>query len=759
MIDKNLNQNDVVNTENENQENNVKESNDSNVNEENKDTNESVEKTSEAEQQNDSNNIADKQRLIQERLAAIKNQNVTTTKSVEEKADKAEEEKKTVEEAKEKVAESIDDEVDKSEPDESEVQNKDEEEEKDEEPLDDKKTSEPETETVSENKTETEKEENAETPEDIEDFGFQEGLDDEEKESTEEVDYTTYSKEELISELKSLLEKDDIIERKDQVELIKTHFYKKHNAENTEKRKEFLENGGDVAEYKIEQDPLEDELKELYKEFKSKKAKHNQEIEQQKQENLKKKYNIIDQIQKLTESKESLNQTFHDFKELQQEWREAGPVPQSEIKNLWQTYNYQIEKFYDYIKINKELRDLDFKKNLELKMGLCEKAEELLLESNIVKAFRELQKYHAQWREIGPVPHEKREELWERFKEATNKINKKHQEYFESRKKEEKNNLKAKILLCEKAEELSNVDIKSHREWEAKSKEVIELQKIWKLIGFVPKKESNKIYDRFREACDEFFNKKREFYAKTKAEQETNLQLKTELCIQAEALSDSTEWKKTTEEYIKIQKDWKTIGPVARRHSDAIWKRFRTACNKFFERKNEHFSNIDAEQDKNLELKQALIEKIKSFESIDDAEANLNALKSFQKEWTQIGYVPIKKKDEVQKAFRQAINSQFEKLNIDERKRSELKFANKLKSLQSSPKANSKMRFEREKLINQLERIRSDIQLWENNIGFFAKSKNAESLIQDVKKKISSAKRNEASIIERLKMMDNYSEQ
>jgi len=737
MIDKNLNPTDVVNTDSENQENTVVvESTDaskpthmvetveaSSKLEENSEIEvANTDSQNETEEATPSNNetseaeklaaeLSEKQRLIHERLAAIKKE--AQSKNIDDLLEKPEEknESKTTEDAH-----STDETL-------SEIH---------EIILDDT----------------------------ADEYGYEEH--DGEIVENLEFDYSQHSKEELLVEMRTLFSEPSIINKKEQIEIIKTSFYKKHSAENAKKRKEFLEQGGDLTAYKVEPDPLEIELKEFYKNFKDLKAKHNEEIEKQKQVNLEKKFAIIAEIEKLTgnsDNTDSLNKTFQDFKDLQQKWREVGPVPQQEIKNLWENYNYQIEKFYDYIKINKELRDLDLRKNLEQKMYLCEKAEELIIESNILKAFRELQKFHGQWRDIGPVPNEKREEIWERFKEATNKINKKHQDYFDIRKEEEKNNLKAKILLCEKAEELSTAEINAHKDWEDRSKEVVELQKIWKLIGFVPKKESNKIYDRFREACDEFFNKKRDFYSKTKSEQETNLQQKTELCIQAEALSDSTEWKKTTEEYIKIQNDWKTIGPVARRHSDAIWKRFRSACNKFFERKANHFANIDSEQDKNLQLKLELIEKVKAYQTADVAEDNLKALKDFQKEWTEIGHVPIKNKDEIQKVFREAINSQFEKLNTDDRKRNELKFANKLKSIQGTPKAQSKMRFEREKLVSQLERIRQDIQLWENNIGFFTKSKNAESLIKDVKRKISDAKREEASIMERIDLMEKYSDQ
>ncbi len=573
-----------------------------------------------------------------------------------------------------------------------------------------------------------------------------------------DVDFSNHSKEELIELLQTVITEYKIFQIKDLVEGVKVAFYKIHKAENAQKRKEFIDKGGNPEDFKVEQDPLEQELKKLYKQYKNLKIKHNEKIEEAKQNNLKEKYKIIEDIEKLTLGTESLNKTFDDFKELQQRWREIGAVPQTEMKNLWETYNYRIEKFYDYIKINKELRDLDFRRNLESKIELCENAEELLLEPNIIKAFKELQKCHSDWREIGPVPREKREEIWERFKEVTTKINKKHQEYFEKKKEEEQNNLKAKIMLCEKAEEVSALDIKTHREWDEKSKEIVEVQKIWKLIGYAPKKESNKIYSRFREACDNFFNRKREYYSNIKEEQENNLQKKTELCIQAEALKDSTDWRKTTDEYIKIQNDWKEIGPVSRKHSDTIWKRFRTACNYFFDKKKEFFSGIDEEQSENLRKKKELIEKVRNFQPSENENENMTALKEFQKVWMQIGHVPFKNKDEVQKEFRQELNKHFDKLQMDVSKRQEINFISKIKNIQQSGKPQVGMRRERDKIVQQIERIKNDISLLENNIGFFNNSKNAESLIKDVQRKIERAKKQEKELKEKLKIMDKYSE-
>ena len=575
-----------------------------------------------------------------------------------------------------------------------------------------------------------------------------------EKEVSAET-FAALSKKELVSKLKEILNSKSIQEITNEVEVIKTNFYKKHNAEIAEVRKKFIDDGGDAEEFKPEADPTELELKELYKGFKQKKTEFNEQLEKQKTDNLKAKYQIIEEIKELVNGNESLNKTFHDFRDLQKRWREIGLVPQNDVKSLWETYHHYVEKFYDFVNINKELRDLDLRKNLEVKVKLCEKAEELLLESSILKAFKALQKLHAQWREVGPVPREKKDEIWERFKEATTKINKLYQAHFENIKEEQDKNLKAKTLLCEKSEEISEGVVAVHKDWDARSKEIIELQKIWKLIGFAPKKDNNRIYNRFRQACDKFFNAKREFYSQYKEEQNNNLQMKTDLCIQAEGLKDSDEWKKTTDIFINLQKRWKDIGPVPRKHSDAIWKRFRAACNQFFENKNKYYSELDNQQEDNLKAKLALIEKVESFEFSDNKSESLEKLKEIQKEWTEIGHVPFKSKDEIQKKFRDLINARFDKIRQQGDQQNEERFKNKIESLANSPKSYGKLKVEREKLALKLKQVESDIVLLENNIGFFAKSKNAESVIYDVKHKIEKAKELAEELKEKLRLMDD----
>jgi len=566
--------------------------------------------------------------------------------------------------------------------------------------------------------------------------------DEELAEEDKKIDYSTFSKEELVKLIAEKIESSPIQDIKYDVDNIKSNFYKLHKIELDLAKKKFVADGGDPAEYVYEMDSLEENLKIQLNEYKRLKFEFNKKLELEKEDNLKKKYAIIEAIKNLINGQESINKTYNDFRELQQQWRNTGLVPQTEVRNLWENYHHNVEQFYGYIKINRELRDLDLKKNLETKVKLCEQAEELLMEPSVVKAFKQLQKLHELWREIGPVPNENREDVWERFKSSTTTINKSHQDYFENLKQEQTNNLNAKIAICEKVEELANLTLDKHKDWELKSDELIEVQKLWKTIGFATKKENNKIFERFRVACDMFFNKKRDFYLEHKEVQNNNLQLKTELCIQAEAIKDNNDWKKTSNELIKLQKDWKEIGPVPRKLSDAIWKRFRASCNEFFERKEKYFANIDKEYGDNLKAKQDLINQVKNFVSLENIEANINALKEYQKQWTEIGHVPFKQKDIIQKEFRDSVNAQFDKLKIDSDKRSVLIYKQRIENMSQGGGSNSnrQYRVEKDRILDGIRRLESDIVLLENNIGFFAKTKNAESLIKDVNNKIEKSK-------------------
>ncbi len=571
-------------------------------------------------------------------------------------------------------------------------------------------------------------------------------------------DYTLYGEVELVNALRDIINSESEEDRHEEIEVIKAAFYRKHKAKIEQQRKDFVQAGGNIEEFVAEENPYENDMKELLQSFKNQRTEQNKKLEDEKEQNYQKKVDIIEELKGLINKEESINRTFHEFREIQRRWHETGLVPQSKMKDLWETYHFHIENFYDYIKINKELRDLDLRKNLEIKMELCEKAEELLVEPSIIKAFNNLQKYHERWREVGPVPNDKKEEIWERFKAATTKINKKHQDFFEKRKNEQKNNLDAKTALCEKAEEFGTLAADSSFDWESASKEVVQLQKLWRTIGFAPRKENNRIYERFRKACDVFFDKKREYFSKNKELQQNNLQMKIDLCIQAEALKETTDWKKTTQDFIDLQKKWKEIGPVPRKQSDIVWKRFRAACDFFFDKKAEHFSSLDSEQVKNLQDKQKLIEDVKNFKFTGKVEADLKALRDYQRLWTEIGHVPIKYKNDIQTLFREAINKHFDELNLEDVQRSKLKFRSKMSNLSETNRGINKMRLEREKYAAKLKQLESDLTLLDNNIGFFSQSKNAMSLIADVTRKIEQTKEKIVFLKEKIRIIDDLDE-
>ncbi|MBQ8745693.1 MAG: DUF349 domain-containing protein [Rikenellaceae bacterium] len=572
--------------------------------------------------------------------------------------------------------------------------------------------------------------------------------------ATDEQSLVGKSKTELVELFAQLLETKPVQSLRGDAEAIKIAFYKLRRSEVDAQRKEFLDAGGKEEEFSPSIDGAEVTLKELFARYRKMRDEFVAGLEQAKEENLRVKLAIIDELKELVNSDETLNHTFTKFRELQQRWKETGPVPQANVKDTWETYNLHVENFYNFIKINKELRDLDLKKNYEAKIALCEQAEALVMEQSVVSAFRKLQKLHDEWRETGPVANEFKEPLWERFKQASSRVNKAHQEYFESLKGEQQKNLEMKTELCVKAEELSEQMFTSRKEWNKANDRLLEIQKVWKTIGFAPKKDNTRIYERFRNACDRFFAMKRDYYAQIKAEMDHNLQLKNEICEAAESIKDSEDWKKTADELIALQKRWKEIGTVSRRHSDAVWKRFRAACDYFFERKAAHFSSIDNEQERNLQAKRELLEQMKA---CDVKEGGYEAIKSFQRKWNEIGYVPIKQKDALQKQYKEVVDAMFATLRGSEHDRSMDRFRSKLSSMKAS--GDKRLRSERERLYNKVKQLEADIALLENNIGFFAHSKNAESMINDVRVKIEKAKAEMAETIEKVKMIDREEEQ
>ena len=561
-------------------------------------------------------------------------------------------------------------------------------------------------------------------------------------------------KEELVALFARMLEEQPVQSIRRDVEALKIAFYRIRRAEVEAARRRFVEEGGAEEDFAPSVDGAEVQLKEQFKIYRQRRDAFIANLEAEKEANLKVKQTIIEELKELVNSDETLNHTFNKFRELQQRWKETGIVPQQYVKDLWETYNLHVENFYSFIKINKELRDLDLKKNYEQKIALCEQAEALILEPSVVEAFHKLQKLHDEWRETGPVANEYKEALWERFKAASSRINKQHQEHFEELKNEQVKNLGLKTELCAATEELSAQPLTTRKEWNKASDRLLEIQKTWKTIGFAPKKDNNRIYERFRTACDRFFEAKRQFYAGMKTEMEHNLQLKTEICEAAESLMNSEEWKKATDELIALQARWKQIGAVSRRHSDAIWKRFRAACDKFFERKASHFANVDGEHEENLQKKLALLAEM--------AEADVKAggyevIREFQRRWGEIGFVPIKQKDSIQKKYKAAVDELFNTLRGSERDRSMGRFREKVSSLKAS--GDRRLRTERERLYNKVRQLEQEIALLENNIGFFAKSKNAEALVADVRAKIDRAREEMAAAVEKVKLIDKQDQE
>ena len=564
-------------------------------------------------------------------------------------------------------------------------------------------------------------------------------------------DLSGKSKQELVEMFESLLSSEPVQTLRKNVEAIKIAFYKLHRAEVDAARKAFEAEAAEGAEFTPQVDAMEVKLKDLFKEYRTRRDEYIANLDSIKEENLKIKLSIIEELKELVNSDETLNNTFAKFRELQQRWKETGLVPQQKVKDLWETYNLHVENFYNFIKINKELRDLDLKKNYEQKMQLCEQAEALITEPSIVEAFHKLQKLHDEWRETGPVANEYKEALWERFKAASSRINKQHQEYFDTIKQEQLKNLELKSELCEKTEALVDQPYTSRKEWNKASERLIEIQKIWRTIGFAPKKDNTRIYDRFRSACDRFFEAKRKFYEGVKSEMEHNLELKQEICEAAEALQNSEDWKHATEELIALQAKWKQVGTVSRRYSDQVWKRFRAACDSFFERKAQHFSSIENEHEANLQKKLALIEEM---HAADIKAGGYDLIKSFQRRWSEIGYVPIKQKDAVQKKYKEAVDAMFGVLRGSERDRSMNRFKERLQGMKSQ--SDKRMRSERERLYNKVRQMEQDIALLENNIGFFSKSKNADAMISEIRDKIAKAKQELQLTIEKIHLIDSY---
>lgn len=563
------------------------------------------------------------------------------------------------------------------------------------------------------------------------------------------------TKEEILTRLETLVEA-SVEKSRREIEALKQSYYKIRHAEIDELKKAFVEDGGVEEEFVAPEDEAEVKLKELLVAYREKRAAVLAEEDRVKAANYALKLQMIDQLKVLTESQDDFNKLYNEFKDIQQRWKETKHVPQEHANDLWRNYQTYSEKFYDIIKINNQFRDYDFKKNLELKTALCETVEKLETEPDVISAFHQLQKLHQQWREIGPVSKDLRETLWTRFKAASTVINKRHQEHFEGLKEKEQENLEAKTAICEAIEAIDFTQLKSFKDWEAKNKEVIALQDKWKSIGFAPKKYNVKIFERFRAACDVYFNKKSEFYKSVKEEMEKNLEKKRLLCEQAEALKESTDWKETTDKMIALQKEWKTIGPVARKHSDAIWKRFITACDSFFEQKNKNVVSQKSVEQTNLAAKKELITKINSLDEALDAEEALAQLREYMSEWNGIGFVPFKEKDKIYKEYHEAVDKQFDRLKVDKTDRKMQSFRNTLSDITSGERGGkNKLYGEREKLMRMYERMKNELQTYENNIGFLSiSSKGGGGLVKEMERKIEKLKDEMALAIKKIEAID-----
>ena len=544
------------------------------------------------------------------------------------------------------------------------------------------------------------------------------------------VNYQEMGIPELVAAFEQLAKSEDRMQRAKEADAIKSAFYKKLIKAKSE---------AGIDPESAEENPftgIEEAFKAYYNAFKKEKAEYNKAQEAERERNLALKQAVIEDLKQLLEKQEDVKVTFPEFRSIQDRWKAVGPVPVQNFRNLNETYQLYVEQFYDMVNINRELRDLDFKKNLEAKTAFCEEAEALAQRSDVVEAFRELQKLHEQWKDYGPVEKQYRESIWERFKAATAVINRNYQAHFEGLKEQQEANLVAKTALCEKAEAIAAAEMANANEWNAATKALEEIQKEWRGIGFASKKDNQKIYDRFRAACDAFFARKKEFYAGFKESINENLARKLAICEQAEALKDSTDWKATADTLIDMQKQWKEIGAVPRQKSDALWKRFRAACDSFFEARDKQPKDAN-DYYGNLKAKQRLIAEINAYELSGDAEADAEAGSKFSESWQAIGFVPFKEKDRIAQAYREAMAKFNAGRGASRRQRPE-----------RTPMT------EKERLVKKYNQLEQDIVTYENNLGFFARSKNAEPLIRQMEERIAKAKEELRSLEAEIRSME-----
>ena len=560
------------------------------------------------------------------------------------------------------------------------------------------------------------------------------------------------TKEEILAKLKEVVADVENV-AKPEIDGLKQSFYKLHNAEQEAARKLFIENGGAAENFVPQTDSVEEEFKNIMSVIKEKRSALTAELEKQKEMNLQVKLSIIEELKELVESPDDANKSYTEFKKLQQQWNEVKLVPQAKVNELWKNYQLYVEKFYDLLKLNNEFREYDFKKNLEIKTHLCEAAEKLADEADVVSAFHQLQKLHQEFRDTGPVAKELRDEIWARFKAASTTVNRRHQQHFEALKEVEQHNLDQKTVICEIIEAIDYKELTNFASWESKTQEVIALQNKWKTIGFAPQKMNVKIFERFRKACDEFFRKKGEFFKTLKEGMNENLEKKRALCEKAEALKNSTDWKATADELTKLQKEWKTIGPVAKKYSDAVWKRFISACDYFFEQKNKATSSQRSVEQENLEKKKNIIEKLNAIDDQMDTEEATQLVRDLMKEWNGVGHVPFKEKDRIYKQYHSQIDKLFERFNISASNKKLSNFKSTISSIQEgSPQA---LYREREKLVRAFDNMKNELQTYENNLGFLTtSSKKGNSLLTEINRKVEKLKADIELVKEKIKVVD-----
>lgn len=562
---------------------------------------------------------------------------------------------------------------------------------------------------------------------------------------------TFKSKEEVLARLKELASSEETPD-KEEVDHLKTVFYKMHVAERDEKQRQYLEAGGDPEKYQVLPDDDEKEFKVAMGVIREKRAALFMQQEAEKQENLKRKQEIIEKIKAMATSPDEANKSFQDFKALQQEWKEIKAVPAEKANELWRNYQLYVEQFYDLLNLNREAREYDFKKNLEIKTKLCEAAEKLADESDVISAFHQLQELHQQYREAGPVAKELREEIWARFKAASTVINKKHQQHFEGLREKEEENLRRKTELCEKVETIAKEENKSASDWEKRTKEIIEIQTEWKTIGFAPQKMNVKIFERFRAACDDFFSRKAEFFKQMKERMAENAKKKKALVEKAQALADSTEWKSTSDKLIALQKEWKTIGTAPKKVGDQLWNDFLSACNRFFEARNAANAGVRNEEHANLSKKREIIEKLKAVaeEKAGDLQEKVQQL---VEEYSTIGHVPFKDKDKLYKEYHEIVDKLFSDLHISNAKRRLDNFKSNLKNV--AKRGEEALDNERARLMRRYEQLKQEVQTYENNLGFLnASSKKGNSLIDEMNRKVQKLKDEAKLVREKIKAID-----